>query len=124
MLAGAVLLWIFFGFVGCAIGSKKDRAVDGFLMGAFLGPVGWCWIGLGGANTIFLLILLAGVNAIGIHLLKEDAKELRAEDLIREKQEESNEKRVNQMSAEASGVNTMPAPTPTPVPGAWMWRQR
>ena len=43
-------LWFFMRVVmyliGCAIGLTKGRVVDGALLGALLGPLGWCIAGL------------------------------------------------------------------------------
>jgi hypothetical protein len=43
-----ILIYLFFaawltggGFVGAEIGKRRDNQLGGFLLGAFLGPVGW-----------------------------------------------------------------------------------
>jgi len=36
-----VLLWLFFALIGWAIGSLKDRGIEGLLWSAFFGPLGW-----------------------------------------------------------------------------------
>jgi hypothetical protein len=120
MLAGAVLLWIFFGFVGCAIGSKKDRAADGFLYGAFLGPLGWCLIAFGPVWTAIFAALVIG---IGYGFVRQEQEQDAREEAAKAKQEQIDAQIAAEQQREISPDSEIaPAPTPTPAPGAWMWR--
>jgi hypothetical protein len=37
-------VWLLMGVVGCALGSCRQRAFDGFILGVLLGPIGWVLI--------------------------------------------------------------------------------
>lgn len=38
---GFLVVWITIGFVGYLIGKFRSRAVEGFVWGLLLGPIGW-----------------------------------------------------------------------------------
>jgi hypothetical protein len=37
---GYVMLWLFMGLLGAALGNSKGRGGDGFCLGVLLGPIG------------------------------------------------------------------------------------
>ena len=40
-LIAALTIWAVFGLIGAACGSGRRRAGAGFMLGLFLGPLGW-----------------------------------------------------------------------------------
>ncbi len=44
----AIWLWVAIGgLIGAAIGTKKNRALGGFVLGLILGPIGWLLVAVG-----------------------------------------------------------------------------
>jgi hypothetical protein len=39
-----VIIWIIFALIGVMIGQKKSKALEGFVAGLLLGPIGLIWI--------------------------------------------------------------------------------
>jgi hypothetical protein len=40
-IIGLLFIWFIGGFIGKAIGEKRDREVAGFVIGFLGGPIGW-----------------------------------------------------------------------------------
>lgn len=52
MVTGLLLVWLFVGLVGAAIGYPKERGFLGFVLGMVLGIFGWIIIGVMGKKGV------------------------------------------------------------------------